>query len=294
MNHYINHMEGEHGWKMHITLDPPVSERTKTIREQQRNPASEVTAVMVSPAPPAKKQDWHDADCAQRFGRDPCDCNYGNRSPTAQGEVKVPADKCVKCGHVGWEFNGVCRWKPGIETEFEDICGCKCEFPAVSDPPVPAERHAFAPYKKTRYCGWPLSYGARCGLTERAGVHLSDDIAGDRAVPFEQSPTAQGEVAAPRPCQADEQVARLEAELEELRDHNICEFCDVNVTAREEMRCCGQCYSKALESIRLAERERIREAIKDLRSKTLWAYKSHEAIGMFLDDVMKAIDGGEG
>jgi hypothetical protein len=26
-----------------------------------------------------KIQDWHDEDCIQRFGRDPCDCNYGKQ-----------------------------------------------------------------------------------------------------------------------------------------------------------------------------------------------------------------------
>lgn len=36
-------------------------------------------------APQGKRQDWHDADCAQRFGRDPCDCNFG--APQGVGET---------------------------------------------------------------------------------------------------------------------------------------------------------------------------------------------------------------
>lgn len=49
-------------------------------------------------------------------------------------------------------------------------------------------------------------------------------------------------------------------------------------------------YSQAdIEQAVIKERSRIREGVIALRG-TLWAYKSHEAMAMILDDVMKAID----
>lgn len=34
--------------------------------------------------------------------------------------------RCRECGHGGWVVKGVCQWKPGLETSFEEICGHRC------------------------------------------------------------------------------------------------------------------------------------------------------------------------
>lgn len=41
----------------------------------------------------------------------------------------IPA-ACMLCKHKGWTVNGICQWKPGLETVFEDVCGCECVFPS--------------------------------------------------------------------------------------------------------------------------------------------------------------------
>jgi hypothetical protein len=34
-------------------------------------------------------QDWHDADCIQALGRDPCDCNYGKKVRKTKDKMEL-------------------------------------------------------------------------------------------------------------------------------------------------------------------------------------------------------------
>lgn len=51
------------------------------------------------------------------------------------------------------------------------------------------DRHPFSPISDSPYCAYVRSVGddSVCGETERAPVHLSDDIVDDRRVPFDRA-----------------------------------------------------------------------------------------------------------
>lgn len=79
------------------------------------------------------------------------------------------------------------------------------------------------------------------------------------------------------------QLDALVAELAEIKDHATCEFCDANVTTREAMRCCGDCYNKTVNAL-VAERavkEALSQAIETVHGIATSAPNSGSGYGTY-------------
>lgn len=126
---------------------------------------------------------------------------------------------------------------------------------------LPDGRHAFERYKKTQFCGVKIDNYARCGLTALNGIHLSDDIVDDRAVPF-VAPTADSPEVFRGTVVSSEGLVR-KSDYDALATDN-----QVRAGAWSELyeKTCAELTEAEAERDRLKlENERLREALRQIR-----------------------------